>query len=387
MAERAQQAVSDPPGAAAAPAPGDDPDVQARFEEAHQGITGMLFAAYKMHGRKLRAEKASLPLTIISGFLGSGKTTLLNHLLMEPRGRRLAVLVNDFGRINIDAALVSSQTKDMISLKNGCACCAVGSDLTQALIDIADRDEHPDAIVLEASGIADTLGIVQIALSNPAIRLEGVVAVVDAETLLELADDPHAGRVFRNQIAAADLIALSKLDLLDPSKHKEVKEWLTDQFAATPVVEVVNGNVPADVVLGIGASREAHRDLEKSKEGHVHDFESFSFTIDESLDGDRLQAFFDSLPNSLWRAKGVLHLEKEPTHRTIYQRVGKRWNYAPAEPWGDEKPHSSLVLIGPMGSLDQSTLKADLDRCVVSGSAPSGEVRDHLRTGSKTKER
>ena len=107
--------------------------VEARLNEAHQGIMGMLFAAKKMRDRKLDTRKAFLPLTIIGGFLGSGKTTLLNHLLVSQHGRRLVVLVNDFGRINIDAALVASQTDDMISLTNGCACCIHCSCLNQSL--------------------------------------------------------------------------------------------------------------------------------------------------------------------------------------------------------------------------------------------------------------
>lgn len=359
-------------------------DPYAAAEEARQALSGMIFAALKMRGRTLHAAKASLPLTLITGFLGAGKTTLLNRLLRQPQGRRLTVLVNDFGRINIDAELVSSQTKDLISLKNGCACCAVAGDLTQALIDLAEREERPDAIVLEASGIADTSGVIQIALTNPSIRLEGVLVVVDAETLFELAEDPHAGRLFRNQIAAADLIALSKLDLLDDAKRKAVKEWFANPFAAKPVVEVHNGDLPADVVLGIGASHEAEKELHESSEHHAHDFESVSFTMDEPLDGDRLHTFLDSLPNSLWRAKGVLHLKEETARRTIYQRVGKRWSYAPAEPWGDEKPHSSLVFIGPPGSLDQPALKAGLDGCVAPEHPLTGVVGDQSGTESRT---
>lgn len=104
----------------------------------------------------------------------------------------------------------------------------------------------------------------------------------------------------------------------------------------------------------------------KSDEAHVHDFESLSFTIDEPLDSDRVRTFFDSLPKSLLRAKGVLSLYRDPSRRTTYQRVGSRSSLSPAERWGDEKPHSSLVFIGPTGSLDASALKGGLDDCVVS---------------------
>jgi G3E family GTPase len=337
-------------------------EMEERAEEARQALFGMIFAALKMRGRKLRAPEGSLPLTIIGGFLGSGKTTLLNHLLVSPHGRRLVVLVNDFGRINIDAALVASQTDDMITLSNGCACCAVSADLTNNLIEIAEREPPPEAIVLEASGIAEPNGIIQTALTNPAIRLDGSLVVVDAETMQEFAEYPLTSRLFHNQIMAADLIVLSKVDLMDESQRAEARQWLPAHYPDKRVIEAVNGDVPAELVLGIDSKRDVQAEASTPTD-HVHDFESVSFTINEPLDGDRLHAFLEALPEALLRAKGVLNLAEEPSQRTIYQRVGKRWSYTPAEPWGDETPHSSLVFIGPPWLLDESTLEAGLYAC------------------------
>src|SRR4051812_48870754 len=184
--------------------------------DAWQMLSGVLQAA-QMIPQSQRAAAGSLPLTVIGGFLGAGKTTLLNNLLTQPHGRKIAVLVNDFGRINIDAALIRSRTEDMISLANGCACCSLAGDLTRTLIELAQREEPPDAIVLEASGLADPRGIAQVALANPALRLDGVLAVVDAETLAERAEDPAGGATFGAQLSAADLVVLNKLDLLDES--------------------------------------------------------------------------------------------------------------------------------------------------------------------------
>lgn len=341
----------------------DDRATEARFNEAHQGIMGMLFAAYKMRGRKLRAPDGSLPLTIIGGFLGSGKTTLLNHLLVSPHGRRLVVLVNDFGRVNIDASLVASQTDDMINLTNGCACCVVSADLTNSLIEIAEREDPPDAIVLEASGIADPYGIVQVALSNPSIRLDGNIVVVDAETMPELAVDSLTSRLFHNQISAADLIVLSKVDLVDNAQHAEAQDWLAEHYPDKRVIEAVNGDVPVEFVLGLDTKRDLQAEASEPTD-HAHNFESVSFTFDEPLDGDRLQAVFDALPEALLRAKGVLNLVEEPDRQTIYQRVGERWSYRSAEPWGDETPRSSLVFIGPRGLLDRPTLEESLNSCI-----------------------
>jgi len=341
-----------------------DKAVEDRFNEAHQGIMGMLFAAYKMRGRKLCAPDGSLPLTIIGGFLGSGKTTLLNHLLVSPHGRHLVVLVNDFGRINIDAALVASQTDDMISLTNGCACCAVSANLTNTLIEIAERADPPDAIVLEASGVADPNGIVTAALTNPAIRLDGNIVVVDAETMQELAVDSFTSRLFHHQISAADLIVLSKVDLINDAQRAQTQDWLAEHYPEQHVIAAVNGDVPVELVLGIDTKRDPQAEASEPTD-HVHDFESVSITIDEPLDGDRLQAVFDALPESLLRAKGVLNLVEEPKCRTIYQRVGARWRYTTGEPWDDVQPHSSLVFIGPVGLLDRPTLETRLHTCQV----------------------
>src|SRR5665213_3036640 len=138
------------------PAPGVPPDAAdpAAASAAWQMLGGILEAA-RIVPSVQRAAPGSLPLTVIGGFLGAGKTTLLTHLLRGDHGRRIAVLVNDFGAINIDAELVRSRTADTISLANGCACCSVAGDLTRALVALAQREDPPDAIVLEASGLAD----------------------------------------------------------------------------------------------------------------------------------------------------------------------------------------------------------------------------------------
>jgi G3E family GTPase len=248
-------------------------EMEARADEAKQALTGMIFAALKMQGRKLRAARESLPLTVISGFLGSGKTTLLNHLLVSPHGRRLVVLVNDFGQINIDAALVSSQTDDMINLANGCACCAISSELTNALIEIAEREEPPDAIVLKASGIADPSGIAQTALTNPAIRFDGTLVAVDVVTLQTLAEDPLTSLLFHNQISAADLIVLSKVDLIDDPQRAEARQWLADRYHDKRVIEAVNGDVPPELILGIDTKRDLQAGVSEPM-NHVREFES-----------------------------------------------------------------------------------------------------------------
>ena len=324
--------------------------------EAWQMLAGLLEAARVMPAA-LRAPDGSLPLTILSGFLGAGKTTLLNRLLLEPGGRRLAVLVNDFGRINIDADLVRSRTDDMISLTNGCVCCTVSSELTRTLIDLAQRADPPDALVLEASGLADPRGIAQVALSNPALRLDGVITLVDAAAFAEPACDEVVATITR-QYDAADVFVLTKTDESGAAQQAMVREWLAGRYPATPVVTAPHGELPASVVLGLHSTRDP-RLAPPAPWTHSDAFESWSLHSPAGLDAARLRAFLDGLSPQLLRAKGVLHLAHDPLRRHIYQRVGRRASLAADAPWGDAPPGSSLVLIGPRGCVDGPRLQHD----------------------------
>jgi len=338
------------------PAP---PRAGASATEAWQMLAGLLEASRVMPAA-LRAPDGSLPLTILGGFLGAGKTTLLNRLLSEPGGRRLAVLVNDFGRINIDAALVRSRTDDMISLANGCVCCTVSTELTRTLIDLAQRPDPPDALVLEASGLADPRGIAQVALANPALRLEGVLTLVDAAAFAEGLPD-EAMPTVEHQLAAADLIVLTKCDEASAAQQRLARERLAVRCPTTPVVTAVHGDLPADVVLGQHNTRDPRLEA-PSPWDHAASFESWSLQSALPLDTLRTRAFLDALPAGLLRAKGVLHLTHEPARRHVYQRVGRRSSLVPEASWGQECPGSSLVLIGLPGCVDGAQLQREFAR-------------------------
>ena len=333
-------------------------DPRTAAAEAWQMLSGIIQAS-QLIPREQRAAPGSLPLTIIGGFLGAGKTTLLNRLLTEPHGRKIAVLVNDFGRINIDAALIRSRTGGIISLANGCACCSVATDLTRILVELAQRAEPPDAIVLEASGLADPLGIAQVALTNPALRLDGILAVVDAETICVRAADLESGATFHAQISAADLVVLNKLDLLDETGQRTAHAWLADQAPGKPVVNAIRAEIPAEIVLGIHSTREPPAEFAVSAV-HTSCFRNWSASTDVLLDGERIRTMMRDLPTGILRAKGILWLSDDPTHRTVFQRVGPRSSYV-AENWDDETPHSSLVVIGPADAIDSNGLSRQFD--------------------------
>lgn len=323
--------------------------------EAWQMLSSLLEAT-RLMPPKLRAPDASLPLTLLSGFLGAGKTTLLNHLLTRPEGRRIVVLVNDFGSINIDASLVRSRTEDMISLTNGCACCTVSTDLTRTLIDLAQRADPPDAIVLEASGLADPRGIAQVALSNPSLRLDGVLTLVDAVQHAEAACAPDLRPTIDQQVDAADLIVLTKTDEASPEQAQAARRLLAERHPGKALVEAVHGDLPASLVLGLGSARDFKAEPPAPWD-HAQAFDACALQSSVALDSERLRGFFEQLPSSLLRAKGVLWVAQDPARRQVFQRVGRRWSLQPEEAWENQTPSSSLVLIGPKGSLDRDCLQ------------------------------
>jgi G3E family GTPase len=311
-----------------------------------------IFEAARLIPAEVSARCGLLPLTIISGFLGAGKTTLVNRLLSEPHGRRIAVFVNDFGAVNIDEELIRSRSADAIGLTNGCACCSVAVDLTKALLRLLEQPDPPDAIVLEASGLADPHGIAQIALANPAIRLDGVLTLVDGETFIERTADPEILPTLASQLMAADLIVLNKTDLIGGRKDL-VRARLQEFAGARTIIEATQAEVPVDIVLGINAKRSSG--FQCVIEGHTSAFSSWAHSWDAPLEKERVTAALRQLPAHVIRAKGIFHFDNDSTHRFIYQRVGRRDNLE-AESVSFSRSPSRLVVIGASAGWDEKAV-------------------------------
>jgi G3E family GTPase len=246
----------------------------------------------------------ALPTTVIGGFLGAGKTTLVNHLLRTSGGRRLTVMVNDFGALPIDRDLILGQDGDTIALANGCACCSTGGDLLRALSRVLDGDRRPDHLVIEGSGVADPDRLADIARAEAEMTLSGVVVVVDGGRVREQCQDPRIGGQVRLQMAAADLLLINKCE---GGGSPGLEAFLQPAAPRSAMIRTVRAAAPSDLVLGALAPRRLWRALE----GRPHEdvFIRWAMIDVPELTWGALRALFDDWPPELLRLKGFVMIK------------------------------------------------------------------------------
>jgi len=284
-----------------------------------------------------------IPFTVIGGFLGAGKTTLLNRLLAGASGRRFAVLVNDFGALDIDGRLVAAHGGDTVSLANGCLCCTIGDSLIETLLKLLERPERFDHIVVEASGVADPGRIADIAVLEPRLVRDGVIVVVDAALVRDRAADRRVGDTVLRQIKAADLLLLNKIDLADDPDAAHA--WLSAQ-ATAPILESRHADAPIDLLFGL-----ERRGAAGGKAAAP--FRTWSYAWSELVGREALMAMLLDA-NDVLRAKGIVRFTDAPDRRSIVHMVGRRIDVSDGGPWTDDE--SRLVLLGPkpvLGSLQR----------------------------------
>ena len=326
---------------------------------------------------------AKVPCTIVTGFLGAGKTTLVRHVLENADGRRLAVIVNEFGDVGIDGEILKScgiescPADAIVELANGCICCTVADDFVPALKALLDRPSPPEHIVIETSGLALPKPLVK-AFNWPEIAsrvtVDGVIAVVDGAAVAagRFADDPEAiarqraedssldhdnplEEVYEDQLLCADLVILNKADLMSSAQRLSVTGEIGKTLPrAVKVVEAENGRVPIAVLLGLGAkaesdlsNRPSHHDLEGE-----HDHEDFDTFIIDLPAFDSPQALVDRMvkaaeAHDVLRMKGFVDIAGKPM-RLLVQGVGARVQHQYDRKWPGER-RGRLVVIGEKG--------------------------------------
>ena len=338
-------------------------------------------------------DHAKIPATVVTGFLGAGKTTLIRHLLATANGRRLALIINEFGDIGVDGELLKAcgdetcGEDDIIELANGCICCTVADDFVPTIETLLARDPRPDHIVIETSGLALPKPLVR-AFNWPEIRtrvtVDGVIAVIDGPAVSEgrFASDPDAVQaqreadeaidhespleeVFEDQIACADLVILNKADLLGETRLAAIRGDIEARLRpAVKVVTTCNAAIDAAVLLGLDAAAEDDLDARPShhdgEDDHDHDdFESFAVILGAIGSPEELVARIEVAvaAHDILRLKGFAHVAGRDM-RLVVQAVGSRIQTYYDREWRQGEPRETrLATIGLQG-LDRAAIEA-----------------------------
>lgn len=307
----------------------------------------------------------------LTGFLGAGKTSLLNHVLKENRGLKIGVIVNDFGAINIDSLLVARQTDSKLELSNGCICCAIeDSGLDDAISQLAHTGSTLDYIVIEASGLAEPRELVNILENsrNKYARLDGVIAVVDAESVTELSEK-HPD--FFKQLDVADIIILNKADLVSDKKLAEARGYLKFLNNHARIIDAKHGAVDTRLLLDIDTlqKREPRSGEqlplgEENHADHLHEkFHKMEFTTASPLDPKKFEHYMnEGISDGVFRAKGFVYFGiKGLEQKFIFQKVGGRYTLK-LDDWHGQPTKTDLVFIG--SDFDEDRLSIDLEHLI-----------------------
>ena len=326
--------------------------------------------------------KQGMPVTIITGFLGSGKTTLLNQILQNKQDLKVAVLVNEFGDINIDSQLLISVDQDMVELSNGCICCTINDGLVDAVYRVLEREERIDYLVIETTGVADPLPII-LTFFGTELRyltnIDSILTVVDTEAFNE---EHFQSEAALKQITYGDIILLNKTDLVTAEKLQEVENFIHDIKHGARILHTQYGEVALPLILDVGLTpkdqyiaidnEDHHKHEHEHHHAHEHHhhhsdhlendgFVSISFQTDRPFDVHKFENFLtEEMPENVFRAKGILWFSDSDL-RHIFQLSGPRYTLN-ADEWPNQ-PKNQVVFVGR--KLDNNEIYTKLNKCLL----------------------
>lgn len=354
-----------------------------------------------------------IPITLLTGFLGAGKTTLLNRILHADHGLHIAVLVNDFGAVNIDSQLVVGVQGETISLANGCICCTIRDDLLRATVQLLESPQPPDYIIVEPSGVSDPGAVARsFVLLRPHIQLDSVICLIDADQFTSLTG--RNALLAMDQVALADIILLNKVDLASSEQLERIYRFIERTAPRARVIETTHANAPLEFLIGVGkfdldrlsgrqeldihvhpeggedhpSHAHAHEHASKHAEGHAdHDaghhhehtdhtllFSTWHYSGRDPLEFRAVRRMIERLPAGIYRAKGFVYLDKPAERRGVLQVVGNRVRFTFGEAWGHESPATNVVLIGEPGALKPEELTQRFAACLPGATSRAQEI-------------
>ncbi len=294
-----------------------------------------------------------LPVTVIGGYLGTGKTTLVNRLLRAADGQRLAVLVNDFGTTPIDRDLIVSSSGDTLEISGGCVCCSYGSDLMDTLMALPAQRPDIERVVLETSGVALPGMVASAVTLMLPYRIDGIVVMVDVETVRAQANDAYLGDTITRQLSAADLVVANRCDLVDEASLQETLAWLGTETPTARVVPAIRADIVPDLLLGLrdGATPRLSATLTTPGAPDAASlYDSLELEVPDGIDVIELGRRLSAPGTGVLRAKGILN-------KVALHVVGQRFEID-AAPVGSTP--GKLVVIGLRARLDRRAVEQAL---------------------------
>lgn len=318
--------------------------------------------------------ETAVPVTVLTGYLGAGKTTLLNRILTHEHGKKVAVIVNEFGEVGIDNQLIIGADEEIFEMNNGCICCTVRGDLIRIIGNLMKRRDKFDHMVIETTGLADPAPVIQTFFVDEDMKeqlsLDAVVTVVDAKHIHQHWDADEA----QEQLAFADIVLLNKTDLVEETDLTSLERRIKAMNAMAKIYRTRDAAVEMEAILGVSAF-DLNRALEiepgflEEEHDHEHDDSVKSVALVEggALNPDRLNSWLSHLIQTqgpkIFRMKGILNIDGQD-RRFVFQGVHMLFDGQPDRLWKPQETRKNeLVLIGR--DLDAEQLREDFRACLV----------------------